>query len=949
MQDGFQKRVFNRLAQLPTAARRIRFISRLHLLSPVTVKDLDEAVRNLVRTDLNKAGALAEASLDIANTLGDKESVAFASRAKANALWFLGQHSAASAMNAHAVQLFREVGQPLEEGRTLSTSIQPLILLGEYDRAQAAGDRAREIFLEAGETVRLARLDINIANIFHRQDRFTEALECYQRAYSQLAPDKDSEGIIVALHNMAVCLTALNENEKAQEAYEQVRKFCEEWDMPLALAQAEYNIAYLYFLKGEYGRAIEMLREAYSTSVQGGDVYHAALCRLDLSEIYLQLNVNQESAELAEDAYQRFEQLGMGYEAAKALCQWALALGQQRKNFRALMLFAQARSMFVAEKNRMWPALIDLYVAFTHFNDGRYIDARRYCASALAFFHNSISPGRAILCHLLLAKLSLKAGDMANARLECQGALNGLTGHETPVLIYQAHLVMGQIEEAGGRLHEAENRYRAAKEILEGLRSGIRGEELRISFLENRLEVYEKLVGLCLAQALTAENMKQAWTYMEQAKSRNLLESMVRGDDFIVRREHGPGVALNIVKLREQLNWYYHRIEIEQMTGLPGVNELVLHLRMLAEQNEKELLGLLRELPPDEAEAAGLDAKSASIESVREALGPDATLVEYFRIQERILATVITPGGMEMVYVTTISRVADILSMLQQQFSQFHLSPKHIDQFIGPLCAATRERLRELYVELISPIRESLRGKHLVIVPHEVLHTVPFHALFDDTCYLIDSFTLSYAPSASIFVQCQKRRPNQTGISLVMGMPTEHMPAIEDEIKSVARLIPNPKLFSGPEASEMALRENAPDSRFIHIATHGFFRQDQPMFSGVRLGDTFLTLYDLYNLKLSASHVTLSGCSTGVSTITSGDEVMGLTRGLLFAGARSLLLTLWEVNDSSTTEFMKYFYTSIIENQNPALAIQRAMQELKKRYPHPYYWAPFSLVGGIAT
>src|SRR5580765_260729 len=153
MQDGFQKRVFNRLAQLPTAARRIRFISRLRLLSPVTVKELDEAVRNLVRTDLNKAGALAEASLDIANTLGDKESVAFASRAKANALWFLGQHRAASEMNAHAVQLFREVGQPLEEGRTLSTSIQPLILLGEYDRAQAAGDRAREIFLEAGETV----------------------------------------------------------------------------------------------------------------------------------------------------------------------------------------------------------------------------------------------------------------------------------------------------------------------------------------------------------------------------------------------------------------------------------------------------------------------------------------------------------------------------------------------------------------------------------------------------------------------------------------------------------------------------------------------------------------------------------------------------------------------------------------------------------------------------
>jgi len=192
MQAAIQKRVFDRLAQLSTAPLRVRFVSRLHLLSPATVEHLDEAVRNLVRTDLKKAGELAEAALAIADALGDKESQAFALRAKANALWFLGQHIAASDMNARAIQLFHEMGRSLEEGRTLSTSMQPLILLGEYDRAQAAADRAREIFSAAGETVRLARLEINVANIFHRQDRFSEALACYQRAYSQLAPDKDA-------------------------------------------------------------------------------------------------------------------------------------------------------------------------------------------------------------------------------------------------------------------------------------------------------------------------------------------------------------------------------------------------------------------------------------------------------------------------------------------------------------------------------------------------------------------------------------------------------------------------------------------------------------------------------------------------------------------------------------------------------------------------------------
>jgi CHAT domain-containing protein len=509
---------------------------------------------------------------------------------------------------------------------------------------------------------------------------------------------------------------------------------------------------------------------------------------------------------------------------------------------------------------------------------------------------------------------------------------------------------MGQIEEASHNLREAEKRYRAAKDILEGLRSGIRGEELKISFLENRLEVYEKLVGLCLARPSTADNLQQAWTYMEQAKSRNLLEAMVRGTNFIARKRPGKdGVAQQIVKLREQLNWYYHRIEAEQMTDTAGAHELLLHLRQLAEQHEKEFFRLLRELPQDEAEAAGLEeARPATLESVRKTLGPDATLIEYYRIQERILATVITQTSMTMVYVTTTSRVADIMAMLQQQFSQFHLSPEHIDQFVGPLLAATRERLHELYMELVGPVRENLTGKHLVVAPHEPLHSVPFHALFDGERYLIDSFTVSYAPSASIYVQCRQRPATRSGGSLVLGVATEQTPHVEEEIQSVAALLPEPKLFAGSDASELALRENGPTSRFIHVASHGFFRPDQPMFSGIRLGDTFLTLYDVYSLKLCGCHLTLSGCSTGLSVVASGDEIMGLTRGLLFAGARSLLLTLWDVNDSSTAEFMKCFYTSLVDDQDPALALQSAMYQVRQRYPHPYYWAPFILVGGVA-
>ena len=121
------------------------------------------------------------------------------------------------------------------------------------------------------------------------------------------------------------------------------------------------------------------------------------------------------------------------------------------------------------------------------------------------------------------------------------------------------------------------------------------------------------------------------------------------------------------------------------------------------------------------------------------------------------------------------------------------------------------------------------------------------------------------------------------------------------------------------------------------------------MFSGIRLGNAYLSLYDLYQLKLDADLVTLSGCATGLNVVTAGDELLGLIRGLLYAGAQSLLLTLWNVHDRSAADFMTYFYRRFQGETDKAAALQGAMQELRQQYPHPYYWAPFTLIGKISA
>jgi CHAT domain-containing protein len=181
-----------------------------------------------------------------------------------------------------------------------------------------------------------------------------------------------------------------------------------------------------------------------------------------------------------------------------------------------------------------------------------------------------------------------------------------------------------------------------------------------------------------------------------------------------------------------------------------------------------------------------------------------------------------------------------------------------------------------------------------------------------------------------------------------MGVPDPAAPHIRDEVEAVGSVLPNAEVFIGAEATHDVLRERGPHARYVHIATHGLFRQDNPMFSSISLGNSELSLFDLYQLNLPSELVTLSGCGTGLNVVVGGDELIGLKRGLLYAGAQGLLVTLWDVNDQSTAEFMKLFYSRLCAGSNKARAVQYATSEIRRAYGHPFYWAPFVLVGKYA-
>jgi len=723
----------------------------------------------------------------------------------------------------------------------------------------------------------------------------------------------------------------------------------------LLAGQADYNIAWLHYQRGEYSKAIGMLREAREICDKNGDLHHVALCHLDLSDLYLELNLSSDAEEMAQEALQRSEQLGMGYEAAKAKANLAIAAGQQGKAFRAIELFVEARKMFVHEKNDVWAALLDLYQALLFFNEGRLFESKRLALAALHFFSSSHLPAKAILCRLLLGRLAMRTGEHSEAHRECQEALEILARTEAPLLQGQAHFLMSQVREAESDLAGAYESCREARTSLETLRSSLRGEELKIAFVKNKLEVYESLVHLCLRrvddtpEAALASRL-EAFSYMEDAKSRSLrdlLFGQAHPTPPSASEESGQSPLVRKIRnLRDELNWFYHRIETEQLAKEQRSPERVEQLQAQARTHENELLRVLREAPREEAERQGLTSEATvDLGVLRAALGPGNALVEYFRVRDHLLAAVITADSLEILPLTPVSRVAGLLRLLQFQLGKFRMGSNYVRTFEQVLMGATHAHLYQLYHELVEPICATIEARHIVFVPHDLLHYLPFHALFDGIGYLMDRYTISYAPSATVFAHCQNKAPSLGESSLVLGIPDAKAPTIPEEVESVARELSPATLYLGADARQAVLRDIGSRSRVIHIATHGHFREDNPMFSGIRLGDGHLSLYDLYHLKLPAELITLSGCATGQNALAAGDELLGLVRGLLYAGAHSLLLTMWDVHDGSTTEFMKLFYGRLLQHRDKARALQEAAQTLRQSYPHPYYWAPFMLVG----
>lgn len=479
----------------------------------------------------------------------------------------------------------------------------------------------------------------------------------------------------------------------------------------------------------------------------------------------------------------------------------------------------------------------------------------------------------------------------------------------------------GRIAEKEGNRKEAIGFYEKAAEVVEQQRSTINVEASKIGFVGNKQAVYHRLITSLYAD----KQYGKAFEYVERSKSRALVDLLAGKKNFAVK------TTGNVEQVRDVL----------VAADKSEEDILALDSKMDKSRSRSIVVKARRDLQREAPELASLvTVASAPVSDIQSYIPRGEALVEYYYNGDDMFAFVLSERGLQSVKLQAAGLAEDVAAFrkaLENPRSQTTLTPSG-----------------RLYSRLFKPLEGALYGRDVIIVPHGLLHYIPMNALHDGKQYLIDRYKIRLMPSASAMKYLGEKKGGKRGGILAFGNPDLGDPGhdlafAQKEAVDVAKIWPRSKVYVRKEATEDALRNHGSDFNIIHFATHGRFSPDSPLQSALLLSpdvrsNGLLTVDKLYSMQLGANLVTLSACETGLSKVANGDDLVGLTRGFLYAGASSIVASLWKVDDLATAHLMIRFYQGM-QQTDKLNALRNAQLETRKKYPHPYYWASFQLTG----
>jgi CHAT domain-containing protein/tetratricopeptide (TPR) repeat protein len=852
---------------------------------------------------------------------------------------------------------------------------ETLAHLGRHDEALSLAASLEQRLRALGAEEDAAKVLANAGNIHFERDAYREAMDCWTRALAYFDARGEHVSVARLRMNLANVLTHLSRLPEALRMYEAARAALEQAGMDVLVAGIDANLGFLQFMAGRYTEALQ----SYARARRRFEALHLAKdiakCDRETADVYLELNLMPEAHESFEQVLPVFRELQMSAEAARAEMGLAIALAAQGRGDESLVALQRAEQAFQREENEIGVARARLQRAEWwrapaaspttdadgtarpggdgQGGDGAGLQAAKEARAAVRAFRKHGLNAGSVQARLRLAEMRIATGGCPTRSLA--RLLREARDGAYVSLIWRIEAALARANMNANRRRAALTHYRRAVEAVDRMRLLLRGDDFRIAFLQDKMRVYEEMLSLLLDRGTPAA-FSEGFQVAERAKSRTLLELLAgpveeRASDSPERQV----LLQRMEELRARLNWDYQRLQHldGNSSRLPmadaALPDRVRYLEWEYARTRRQLQ-VGSEAPDGQADAAvgwlgpAVRPDIVSVKDLQALLDDDEQLIEYVTVRNEVLAFVIDRKHLRTVrFLAPRVAVEHQAERLRFQWSKFR-PDGYVERYSAQLSEATRGVLRSLYSMLLQPLEPLLTARKITVIPHSVLHGIPFHALHDGEQYALDRWEFAYAPSGAVWRACRLRREPDVDASLVFGISDPTIAHVRDEVAGLRKYLPEAQIFQDEEATLSAVPERGV-YRYIHFATHAVFRQDNPLFSGLRLIDGWLMANDLYRRRLECRMATLSACRTGMGRVAPGDEVLGLARGFLHAGARAVMVSLWTAHDAATADLMQECYARLAAGEERAAALRAAQQAVREEYAHPYYWAAFALIG----
>jgi CHAT domain-containing protein len=628
----------------------------------------------------------------------------------------------------------------------------------------------------------------------------------------------------------------------------------------------------------------------------------------------------------------------------------------------ASRLLKNALKLQEFEKNERAQAETLRLIGRIHERQGSAAVARSTYEQALALYRNasdSQDDQAQLLC--LLSHLALVAGQKQEASDRAIEAVK-LTTIKSGDVRWCAHLALARAQRALGQLEDARKSYIRAMTMVEKQMLSLTADALRIAYMEDRQAPYREGADTLIRLG----RLEEAFELSERARARGMLNLLGEGAQA-ERKEITPEQLKSLEAANQAIKESSLKLNSDALSDAER-QAAQTQLQQAKQRREQIWLEMQMARRSRYVSPASLHQVQASL------LGSNATLIEFTLGDEQSCAWLVSATDLRCVALPAKREI-------EQKVTEFlnATTTKPSSLTLKRALAHHLELAGQVFEMLLGQFRPQLQtGHRLLIAPDGILHYVPFGALASGNRYLIEDNEIVYTPSASVFCLLTEPRAGPdaseqldllaigdpafdlqpSAMGPLAGVSLPRLLKTRDEVQGIGELFPAARrtIYLDQQATEEALKRE-PLRRYqrIHFATHSIIDERYPARSGMVLTrdkngqeDGVLTVDEIAQLELHCRLVVLSACQTGRGRLAVGEGMVGLARAFLYAGAQSVAVTLWNVSDISTETFMKGFYRQQAAGANPLAALREAKLELlhsKTVTRHPYYWAPFVLVG----